>query len=174
MPTPTLILILILVFLAIAAYFTGKRIATNELARKHDAEIVDLKDVHEREKKAAIEKSLSRSRNTIKGKISEQLAPILPGFPYAGSDFRFLGDPIDGVVFNGYTALKEDFSKADELEVVIVEIKTGSSCLKKYQRAIREAVTQGRVRFEVVRISDAGEVSTKTFPNAKNKLSMSA
>ena len=107
--------------------------------------------------KAACDRSVNLSRSTLKGQIGEQLAPLLPGFCYAASDARFLGDPIDYVVFNGYTELK-DGSGSEELEVVILDIKQGRSRLSPTQRAVAAAVRAGRVRFEVVRITETGQV----------------
>ncbi len=117
---------------------------------------------------AARKQSVNISRSTLKGQISEQLAPLLPGFAYPASDARFLGDPIDYIVFNGYTHLRDsDDSAADELEVVILDIKYGSSKLTACQRAVAQAVQAGRVRFEVVRIHESGEVETESFAKSR-------
>ncbi len=43
--------------------------------------------------------TLDRSRGVIKGKIGEQLAPLLPMFEYNPSDARFIGSPVDYIVF---------------------------------------------------------------------------
>ena len=39
--------------------------------------------------------------------MAEQMAPLLPGFAYLPADARFLGDPIDYVIFDGYSAVKD-------------------------------------------------------------------
>ena len=39
--------------------------------------------------------TLGKSRAVLKGKIAEQLAPLLPGFDYNPADARFIGSPID-------------------------------------------------------------------------------
>ena len=102
-------------------------------------------------------KGVEQSRSTLKGKMAEQMAPMLEGFNYLPSDARFLGDPIDYVVFNGYTAVKDD-GAPEEVEVVILDIKHGGAKLTPAQRAIARAVQAGRVRVEVVRISEDGRV----------------
>jgi predicted Holliday junction resolvase-like endonuclease len=89
--------------------------------------------------------ALSRARSTLHGQVSEQLAPLLDGFDYDASDARFLGAPIDYVVFDGYT-------DGDEVEVVLVEVKTGRARLSEGERRVRDAVRGGRVRFETVRL----------------------
>lgn len=101
------------------------------------------------------EDSLRRSRSGIKARITEQIVPILPNFAYNASDMRFLGDPIDYVVFDGYTEAK-DAGVPDIREIVFVEIKQGKASLTKVQRLIKEAVEAHRVRWEVVRPDDNG------------------
>ena len=108
--------------------------------------------------------SVDQSRHVLKGRITEQMAPLLPGFEYEASDARFLGDPIDYVVFSGYTNLRDNTGEGDELEVVLLEVKQGSSALTPYQRAIANAFKEGNVRFEVCRVGAEGKVSTKQWP----------
>lgn len=92
--------------------------------------------------------AVRRSAATLKGQISEQLAPHLGGdrFPWAAADARFLGHPIDYVVFDGYGAGEDD------VEIVLVEVKTGRARLSDGQRKVRRAIEEGRVRFAEVRL----------------------
>lgn len=90
--------------------------------------------------------ALAQSRAVLRGQVAEQIAPLLGEFPFDPADARFLGHPIDFVVFDGLA------SEEDELEVVLVEVKTGNARLTKREAAIRDAVEAGRVRFEVVRL----------------------
>lgn len=106
--------------------------------------------------------SVERSRSTLKGRMAEQMAPLLAGFAYLPADARFLGDPIDYIVFKGYTEVRDNRAEDGELEIVLLEIKQGKSALSTSQRAIARAIERGRVRFEVCRISEEGEVSTET------------
>ena len=82
---------------------------------------------------------------------------------YSPSDARFLGDPIDYVIFNGYSNLRDNGDGVDDLEVIIVEVKSGRAHVKKEQRAIENAVNAGRVRFETIRISEEGEVKKEVY-----------
>jgi predicted Holliday junction resolvase-like endonuclease len=107
--------------------------------------------------------SVDRSRSTLKGQIAEQLAPLLPGFRYLPADARFLGDPIDYVVFSGYTGVRDSRASPESLEVVLLEVKQGGSALSGFQRAIARSVEEGRVRFEVLRISDDGTTTTEAW-----------
>ena len=110
----------------------------------------------------ATRRSVAQSRSTLKGQIAEQMAPLLAGFPYQPADARFLGDPVDYVVFNGYTSVKGGGGDSDSIELVILDIKNGNARLSPRQQAIAQAVQAGRVRFELVRIAHDGQVSVAT------------
>jgi predicted Holliday junction resolvase-like endonuclease len=146
--------------------------------RRGNARIEELLQYQEKNLLAARRESVEKSRSSLKGQIAEQLAPLLPGFLYEPADARFLGDPIDYVVFNGYTTLRDgvspkgapaaapsrpDAAAVPSLEVVLLEVKQGGSALSPFQRAIAASVEAGRVRFEICRIQDNGSVSTETW-----------
>jgi predicted Holliday junction resolvase-like endonuclease len=84
-----------------------------------------------------------RSRAVHRGKILEQIVPILPGWDFLPVECRFLGSPIDLVVFDGLSG--ED----EEVFIYLLEVKSGRSRLSKRQRRIKEAVAMGNVFFEV-------------------------
>jgi len=86
----------------------------------------------------------SKSRATLTGKITEHFIPYLPDFPYDPQDARFLGAPIDFIVFDGMSA-------GELKEVVLVEVKTNTSSLSKRERQLRDAVNEGRVKWTEVR-----------------------
>jgi predicted Holliday junction resolvase-like endonuclease len=92
------------------------------------------------------ERALSSSRRVLKGQAAEQLAPLTGGFDYLPNDSRFLGSPIDYVVFDG---LSEDSA---EVEIVFVEVKTGRSRLTPREARVKEAVQAGRVRWHELRM----------------------
>lgn len=102
----------------------------------------------QRERRRQIRRdAIHQSRATLKGQLVEQLVPVLPDFPFDAADARFLGAPIDYVVFDGYT-------EGGNIEIVLVEVKTGNAQLSKGERRIREAVRHGRIRFETIRLAD--------------------
>ena len=70
-----------------------------------------LRDIVEGERDDAVR----RSRAVLGGLAAEQLAPGLPGFPYDPTELRFVGKPVDFIVFNGA-------SKGEIEEVVFVEV----------------------------------------------------
>lgn len=98
--------------------------------------------------------SVNRSRSTLKGKIAEQMAPYLPGFPYAPADARFIGSPIDFVVFDGYSVAQDE--TGGPVSVVLVEVKWGKGKLTRGESLVRKAVEEGRVAWKTVVMEATG------------------
>ena len=96
--------------------------------------------------------SVNRSRSTLKGRISEQMAPLLPEFPYSPADARFIGNPIDFIVFDGYTKVKDE--GGDSIRIVLVEMKKGKGKLSREESMIKRAVEEGRVSWQTIVIKD--------------------
>jgi len=99
--------------------------------------------------------AISRSRSVTVGKVSEQLVPLLPGFGYNPKDARFLGSPVDFLVFDG-------LDEGQLHELVFVEVKTGNATLNTRERQVKKAVDHQRVKFEVLSLPAAtvnGEVN---------------
>jgi predicted Holliday junction resolvase-like endonuclease len=95
---------------------------------------------------------LDSSRASIKGRISEQIVPFLEQFKYKPSDARFIGSPIDYVIFDGYTDIK-DGEGEQQITVVLADVKCGKSAsLTLAQRKIKEAVEKHRVKWETITI----------------------
>jgi predicted Holliday junction resolvase-like endonuclease len=96
--------------------------------------------------------SVNRSRSTLKGKIAEQMAPILPDFGFNPADARFIGSPVDYIIFDGLTRVADD--KEDEIQIVFMDVKKGSGALTRTQRLIRQAVEKKSVAWKTMRIPD--------------------
>jgi len=95
--------------------------------------------------------ALTRSRAVLKGAIAEQLAPIFKVFGYNPSDARFIGDPVDYVIFDGYTEVRE--RKEDKpITVVLADIKTGRATLTYEQKRIKRGIESGKVEFKTIRM----------------------
>jgi predicted Holliday junction resolvase-like endonuclease len=86
------------------------------------------------------QESIRQSQAVISGRVHEQLMPYLPGFPFNPKDVRFLGSPVDLVVFDG-------LDRGALERVVFVEIKTGQAGLSGRERQLREAVREGKVEW---------------------------
>lgn len=123
-----------------------------KIKAEYEQYIAELELEHQQALAQAQKRSVNTSRAVLKGKMAEQLAPILPNFHYLPSDAKFLGDPIDYVVFDGYSDFRDGDGLAEDIEVVFMDIKSGAARLTKGQQAIAQAIAEGRVRFETLRI----------------------
>ncbi|HRA28150.1 MAG TPA: Holliday junction resolvase-like protein [Acinetobacter johnsonii] len=119
---------------------------------EYERYIAELELEHQQALTHAQKRSVNTSRAVLKGKMAEQLAPIMPQFEYLPSDAKFLGDPVDYVVFDGYTDLRDGEGRPEDIEIILIDIKSGGARLTKGQVAIAQAIQAGRVRFETVRI----------------------
>lgn len=77
------------------------------------------------------------------GKILEKILPTLKGFDMPINDCRFLAEPIDMIVFEGASDFKIK-------KISFMDVKTGKSRLQPNQKAIRDAIHDHRVKFEVI------------------------
>jgi predicted Holliday junction resolvase-like endonuclease len=91
--------------------------------------------------------AVRRSAAVVSGKVGENLAPYLGAFPWNPRDARFLGTPVDFLVFDG-------LSDEDVREVVFVEVKSGSSTLTTRERRVRDAVLARRVVWREIRVGE--------------------
>ncbi len=90
--------------------------------------------------------AIGRSQSVIIGKVTEHLVPYLPDFRFNPKEARFMGSPIDLIVFDG---LDEENLR----DIYFIEVKTGASAsLNSRQRQIRDAVKAGRVRWIELRM----------------------
>ena len=99
------------------------------------------------DKKKLRKDAVKRSKAVINGQVAEQIAPFLPDFPANPSDARFIGKPVDFIVFSG---LSEN-EKIDE--ILFVEVKTGKSLLSEREKEVKKAIEKGNVRYVEYRIN---------------------
>lgn len=105
----------------------------------------------EEEREKAIRGAVTQSRAVLGGKFTEQMAPYLPEFKYDPTEARFIGSPIDLIVFPG-------LSRGDPEEIVIMEIKTSKTVqLTPQERKIRQLIEDGMVRWELLQKPSEGE-----------------
>ena len=98
----------------------------------------------EQEKKIRAD-AINRSQAVTIGKVTEHLVPYFDDFSYNPKDCRFLGAPVDLIIFDG---LSED--KLDK--VVFMEIKTADSGLSRREKQIRDIIKAGKVEWEEKRV----------------------
>ncbi len=91
--------------------------------------------------------AITGSQAAVAGRVFERVAPYLPGFGYNPKDVRFVGDPVDFVVFDG-------LSEGNLRNVVFVEVKTGSGELNGNERRVKAAIAERRVEWSLFRMPD--------------------
>ena len=107
--------------------------------------------------KEARKDTAARQRSTIKGDISEIIAPWSIQSVNSVKELNFIGSPID---FVGFKGLDGD----GEIEIKFIEVKSGKSKLNKNQRRIRDAVIAKRIEWIEVRVKDTEiEIEEKTI-----------
>lgn len=115
------------------------------------------KDQMEVWKKTELEKtvkeSVNKSRSILRGKTTEHFAPISEEFlkEFVPSDAKFIGSPIDYIIFSGAGSITDGEEK--EIEIVFMDIKTGKAKLTKVQRAIKKAVEEKRIRWKTLELT---------------------
>lgn len=88
--------------------------------------------------------AIKKSTAVVKGKVAEQLVPFTDDFGYNPRDCRFLGSPVDLVVFEGLT-------EGDVQRVVFIEVKTGKYArLSQREKQVRDTIENGEVDYEIV------------------------
>ncbi|HEX78696.1 MAG TPA: Holliday junction resolvase [Dehalococcoidia bacterium] len=134
------IVIVVSVLVIILAYYFIKWRMENRFRHWLEVERQVLEDERGKIRKEAV----IQSRAVLGGKFVEQLTPYLPQFAYDPTEARFIGSPIDLIVFPG-------LATGDPQEIVIMEIKSGRNCqLTPQERKIRQLVEDGMVRWEQI------------------------
>lgn len=128
--------ILLIIVLAIIAILVGYLIGKLITEKKWNELIPKIR-----------EDAIKRSRAVLGGQFSEQLAPYLPDFPYSPTEARFLGKPIDFIIFRG-------MDEKEIKDVVFVEVKSGKATLSTHERKLRDVIKDKKVKWEEYRIPE--------------------
>ncbi len=129
-------IILVGLILIVFAYLIGLKIGSFRKHREWEGALPGLK-----------KEAIMKSRSVIGGQFSEQLAPFLPNFKYLPTECKFIGKPIDLLVFRGMDEKKID-------EVVFIEVKSGNAKLSSQEKNLKEAIEKGKVKWEEYRIPE--------------------
>ena len=89
--------------------------------------------------------AVQRSLAVTAGKVHEQLVPYLPEFGFNPKDARFLGSPVDLIVFDG-------LSDGEVRRVVFLEVKTGGAPLTARERQVRAVIEAREVAWAELRL----------------------
>jgi predicted Holliday junction resolvase-like endonuclease len=133
---PQLIVVLVLfAFFCLVFLLAGRKIGLEQGRRQERFEWEDKK------LEEIVKNRLKQSRAVIGGLVSEQMAPLLPGFPFDPGDCRFVGKPVDFIVFRG-------MAEKNISEVVFLEIKSGSvRNLNDQEKKLKEAILAKNVNW---------------------------
>lgn len=91
--------------------------------------------------------AIKSAKRVSRGFDVENVSPLLQQ-QFSSRDFRHIGDPVDFIIFAGADRVRDGQQNLIS-EVIIMDIKTGTSDLNTVQRRIRDAIVAGRVRFAV-------------------------
>ena len=127
-----IVVIVFLILIFFIGYLIGKYITQHKLKEK----IPEIR-----------EDAIKHSRAVLSGQFSEQIAPYLPDFPYKPTEARFIGKPIDFIVFKGMDEKKID-------EVVFVEVKSGQSQLSGVERSLRNTLQNKNVSWHEYKVPE--------------------
>lgn len=92
------------------------------------------------------ENAVQRSLAVTAGKVHEQLVPYLPEFGFNPKDARFLGSPVDLVIFDG-------LADGEVRRVVFLEVKTGGAPLTTRERQVRNVIDAREVVWAELRLN---------------------
>jgi len=128
-------LLCVVLFFCLVFLFVGRRMGMRQGRRLEAAEWEGGK------LEEIVKTRLKQSRAVLGGLVSEQIAPLLPDFPFDPGDCRFLGKPVDFIVFKG-------MNEQNISEVVFLEVKSGKSKnLNLQEKRLREVIQAGRVKW---------------------------
>jgi predicted Holliday junction resolvase-like endonuclease len=96
----------------------------------------------EKRKKLATEKAEITTKAVNVGKNLEKVLPTMRDFKWNVPDSKYLGDPIDLLVFNG-------LSMGNVSSLSFVEVKSGNASLNNHQKSIRDAIEDRKVSYKV-------------------------
>jgi predicted Holliday junction resolvase-like endonuclease len=120
-----------------------KRMAQNAEAAKQQA-LTMVAEWQVKYEEATRQDAINKSQSIMMGKTLEHLIPFFPEFKWNPRDARFLGSPVDLIVFDG-------LSEGHLRQIVFVEIKTNISQLNAREVQIRDIIKSGRVTWEEIR-----------------------
>jgi len=113
-----------------------------EIQKQLKEELKDREEELKKRRKLATEKAQITTKAVNIGKSLEKVLPTMRDFKWPVPDSKFLGDPIDLMVFNGLSVNKVK-------SINFVEVKSGKARLNKHQESIRDAIEEQKVSYKV-------------------------
>lgn len=99
------------------------------------------------EEKGIRQDAINKSQAVIMGKVTEHIIPYFQDFKYNPKDARFIGTPVDFIVFDG-------MCDGDVRQIAFVEVKTGKTGqLSKTEKQVRDVVSNKNVYWDKIHYS---------------------
>ena len=117
---------------------------TLEVRNQYDEEYQRILAKFVKDKKYATEHAKATSKGSNLGQNLEKVLPTMEDFKWKLPDTRFLGNPIDYVVFEGLTDGNLD-------SIGFVEVKSGTGRLNPNQRLVKAAIEEKRVSYKEIK-----------------------
>lgn len=121
---------------------------------------LELEIEYDKQLSQKINTGVQKSKEVIRGKVTEELLPLLPGFPYQLSDCKFFGSPIDYIVFKNMSNYRDGIN-TDPVDIIIADVKNNKSSNTPIQNQIKKAVLENRVSFETWQIDEQNNITIK-------------
>jgi len=146
---------------------TQKQVLEEGIRKKYESEFQKWKL---EEEKRIRQDAIKKSKAVIMGQVTEHLIPYFPDFKYNPKDARFIGTPVDFVVFDG-------MSDGDIKRIVFVEVKTGKTgSLTSREKQVKAVVEKREVYWEKIHYkpkimegdSNYGEQGVRTETSGKD------
>jgi predicted Holliday junction resolvase-like endonuclease len=113
-----------------------------EIQKRLKEELKAREDELKKRRKLATKKAQITTKAVNIGKNLEKVLPTMRDFKWTIPDSKFLGDPIDLIIFNGLSV-----SKVKSID--FIEVKSGKARLNNHQKAIRDAIEEQKVSYKV-------------------------
>jgi len=132
------IILVIIIFLIglIFAYLIGYKFGAFKKNKDWEAELPNHK-----------KQAIMKSRSILGGQFSEQLAPYLPDFGYLPTECKFIGKPIDFIVFKG-------MDEKNINEIIFVEVKSGKAKISSSEKKLKDVIKNKKVKWVEYRVPE--------------------
>lgn len=99
------------------------------------------------EEKGIRQDAINKSQAVIMGKVTEHIIPYFQDFKYNPKDARFIGTPVDFIIFDG-------MCDGNVRQIAFVEVKTGKTGqLSKTEKQVRDVVDNKNIYWDKIHYS---------------------
>jgi len=113
-----------------------------EIQKNLEESLITREDTLKKRIKLATKTAQITTKAVNIGKNLEKVLTTMKDFKWPAPDSKFLGDPIDLIIFNGLSRNKVE-------SINFVEVKSGNARLNDHQKSIRDAIAEQKVSYKV-------------------------